>query len=82
MLKGKSANNFSGNYFSLAGTYSYRFTEKDDHVAINLLYGIQRRLGKRFFFDVTIGFENIFDAFEDREAGTDLILTGKWGIAF
>lgn len=82
MLKGKSANNFSGNYLSVTSTYSHQFTENDNHVTLNLLYGIQRRLGKRFFFDVNFGFENIFEAFEDREVGTDFILTGKWGIAF
>ena len=82
MLRGKSANNFSGNYFSAVSTYGHRLSKNDDHATINLLYGIQRRLGKHFFFDINFGLENIFKAFDNRETGIDFIFTGKWGISF
>ena len=63
--QGKSANNLSANYFSLqmdntwTGKESYGSTFRevgtDYGNQFSLLYGIQRRLGKRGYLDVNIG---------------------------
>lgn len=66
--KGKSANNFSANYFSLQSKndISARYADRpfpypiqrDGTLfdpSVSLLYGIQRRLGKRGFVDVNLG---------------------------
>ena len=52
ILKGKSANNFSGNYFSSVLTYGHRFHDDDNQVTLNILYGLQRRLGRYGFIDI------------------------------
>ncbi|MEQ9299236.1 MAG: hypothetical protein RIF33_11750 [Cyclobacteriaceae bacterium] len=82
ILKGKSANNFSANYIGSTANYGRRFHDDDSQVTWNLVYGIQRRLGKRMFLDFTVGFENIFSAYDDRETGTDLILDFRYGLTF
>ena len=66
--RGKSANNFSANYFSLQSNNGweagYAFSGSGLYVqregtyyrpSVSLLYGIQRRLGKRGFVDVNLG---------------------------
>jgi hypothetical protein len=62
--QGKSANNFSGNYLSLYFDniiqirVNYLKTDVDQPIskpAVNLLYGIQRRLGQFGYFDVNAG---------------------------
>ncbi len=64
--KGKSANNFSANYFSLQSNNSwgqgYEFDGKSYvpqgtsfNSTVSLLYGIQRRLGKRGYLDFNLG---------------------------
>lgn len=69
--KGKSANNFSANYFSLQSDngWSARYRQDgqfpfysrpvregtDFGTSVSLLYGIQRRLSKRGFVDVNLG---------------------------
>ncbi len=82
ILKGKSANNFSANYIGTSLNYGRRFHLEDNHFTWNLAYGIQRRLGRRMFLDFTVGFENIFDAYKDRETGTDLFVNFRYGLAF
>lgn len=82
ILKGKSANNFSANYIGSTANYGRRFHSDDSQVTWNLVYGIQRRVGRRGFFDFTVGLENIFDAYKDREEGTDLIVGFRYGLAF
>ncbi|MEQ8712536.1 MAG: hypothetical protein RIC80_05945 [Cyclobacteriaceae bacterium] len=82
ILKGKSANNFSANYIGTTANYGRRFHTDDSHVTWNIVYGIQRRVGRRGFLDFTVGLENIFNAYEDRETGTDLILGFRYGLAF
>ena len=82
ILKGKSANNFSGNYISTTFNFGNRFHDDDVHITWNILYGIQRRLGKRAYVDFDIGLENIFNAYNNRESGTDLFASLSWGLAF
>ncbi len=63
--QGKSANNLSANYFSLQMDNTWRgqephrrgFGETQTGYSnqFSLLYGIQRRLGKRGYFDINIG---------------------------
>lgn len=82
ILRGKSANNFSANYFGLSYYHQFRPGENDRHLTVDLLYGLQRRLGRRGFIDVDVGLENIFEAFEDRARGTDFKATFRMGWAF
>jgi len=82
MLKGKSANNFSGNYISSGFTYGHRFHNGDDQITWKIVYGIQRRIGGRGFFDFEIGFEQAFDKFETREFFFELVADFKLGLAF
>lgn len=82
ILKGKSANNFSANYLSSTVHYGRRFNDDDSQVTWNLGYGFQRRLGKRTFVDLTVGLENIFEAYSNRETGIDLFINSRFGLAF
>ena len=82
ILKGKSANNFSGNYLSAVLTYGYRFQDDDDQATINILYGIQRRLGRYGFIDFNVGLESAFTSYDDRENAVEAVVEVKWGLAF
>lgn len=82
ILNGKSANNFSANYISTRVNYKYRPPDKDHQVSLDLLFGIQRRIWKIGYVDFDIGFENIFEAFDDRITGVDLTSSIQLGIAF
>lgn len=83
MLKGKSANNFSGNYIGSGFVYGHRFHDGgDDQIAWRIMYGIQRRTGRRGFFDFEIGFEEAFKDYNDREYKFELVAAIKWGLAF
>lgn len=54
--QGKSANNFSGNYFSIQQTnLVYHPGAIIGIPGIELLYGLQRKLGRRGFIDVNLG---------------------------
>jgi len=75
--QGRGAGNFSANYFSLAvgcgpGYYSetpfYRFTQSGKllHVDAALLYGLQRRLGRRWFVDANLGVTRLFTTRQQR----------------
>lgn len=70
------------NYFSSVLTYGHRFHDEDNQVTLNILYGFQRRLGRYGFIDINVGLENIFESYEDRESGIELIGVLKWGLAF
>lgn len=80
ILKGKSANNFSANYFAATLNAQVRPLENDEQGSINILYGIQRRLGKYGFVDWNIGTENIFLPFEGRSIEIDLVTQITLGI--
>jgi hypothetical protein len=54
--QGKSANNFSGNYFSIQQTnLVYHPAALIGVPGLELLYGLQRKLGRRGFIDVNLG---------------------------
>ena len=72
--KGKSANNFSANYFSLQsdntlswGEYITSFSpiqfeyRNNSVYSLSLLYGLQRRLGKYGYVDVNVGYQRRLD---------------------
>ncbi len=82
MLKGKSANNFSGNYIGSGFVYGHRFHNNDNQLAWRIMYGIQRRTGRRGIFDFEIGFEQAFIAYTSRADRFDLAANIKWGLAF
>ncbi|MEQ9426541.1 MAG: hypothetical protein RJQ09_19115 [Cyclobacteriaceae bacterium] len=82
MLKGKSANNFSANYISSGFAYGHQFHENDNQILWRIMYGIQRRTGKRGFFDLEMGFEHGLVEFNDREDRFTLEITFKWGLAY
>ena len=82
MLKGKSANNFSGNYIGSGVVYGHRFHNGNDQLAYRIMYGIQRRTGKRGFVDFEIGFEQAFIKFDTREDHFILAASIKWGLAY
>lgn len=80
ILKGKSANNFSANYFAATANVQIRPLNNDEQGSINILYGIQRRLGKYGFVDWNIGTENIFLPFKEKSVEIDLITQITIGI--
>jgi len=55
ILAGKSANNFSAAYLSMMWVNRLRTQEDDFGSSINLGYGLQRRLGKYFYFSAEVG---------------------------
>lgn len=94
--KGKSANNFSANYLSLQFDNIIQIRvnySKDDEQqsiskpTINLLYGIQRRLGKFGYFDLNGGFR--YDEInyntttnQPRKTPLALVLNASIGLGF
>lgn len=82
ILKGKSANNFSANYFSATLNTQLRPAESDEQLSINILYGIQRRLGKRGFVDWNVGLENILVPYSDKSVGIDFVTQISLGLGF
>lgn len=72
--KGKSANNFSANYFSLQSDNTLSWGERVTNLnpiqfeygntsvySLSLLYGLQRRLGKYGYVDVNVGYQRRLD---------------------
>ena len=82
ILKNKSANNFSANYISVSSSGRTRPGEDDYHLSLNLLYGIQRRIGKMGFVDFDVGLEGVVKAYSDRETGIDFTSRIVLGLAF
>lgn len=82
IAKGKSANNFSANYVSARADIKQRTNVQDDAYSIQLLYGMQRRLGKFGYVDFEIGYDIVIDSFKDSSAGVDFISAIELGIAF
>ena len=79
IMKGKSANNFSSSYFSATVNSQTRPKMDDYQLSINILYGIQRRLGKFGFIDWNVGTENI-PSFSDESVGIDFVTQITIGI--
>ena len=82
ILKGKSANNFSGNYISTRFNYKHKPPEDDDQISLDLLFGIQRRIWKYGYIDFDIGIENLITSFESNTPGIDFTSSIQIGIAF
>jgi len=82
ILKGKSANNFSANYLSARVNYKYRPPDQEGQLSLDLLFGIQRRIGKYGYVDFDIGIENLITSFEDTTPGIDFTSSIQLGIAF
>ena len=72
ILSGKSANNFSSNYVSATLSTAIRPAIDEHQISINLLYGIQRRIGRFGFVDWNIGFQNIVVPYSYQSVGVDL----------
>lgn len=82
ILKGKSANNFSADYFGVSLLNKYEPPKGNYGLSLNLTYGLQRRLGKYGYLDFDIGFENTFKATSSSSTGIQLISTIQLGFAF
>jgi|GEM_PF-3106840 len=82
IAKGKSANNFSANYLSARFDMKQRTDIRDDAYSLNILYGIQRRIGKWGYLDFEIGYDIVLDAYKGSSTGIDLISAIEVGIAF
>ncbi|MDQ3290771.1 MAG: hypothetical protein M3Q05_05710, partial [Bacteroidota bacterium] len=63
ILKGKSANNFSANYLGAYLNGRTRPGENQQQLSVDLVYGIQRRLGRWAFVDFDLGLSNKIKAY-------------------
>lgn len=82
ILKGKSANNFSANYFGGLGSLRMRPGEDQQQIALYGLYGIQRRLGKYGYIDTYIGAGPVLKSYPEFNTGIDFTLSLEIGLAF
>ena len=82
ILRGKSANNFSANYIGVEPNLRFNYRKGDSGFSVKLLYGIQRRIGKRGYVDFDVGLENIVVPYTDREFGMELTGSLELGLAF
>ncbi|MDN5201463.1 hypothetical protein QQ008_08825 [Fulvivirgaceae bacterium BMA10] len=83
ILKGKSANNFSANYLSLQP--DFRITEHYESfspLTLKMLYGIQRRLGKRGYFDVNVGLVGPVETMNEKGGTITGTASVELGLAF
>ena len=55
ILRGKSANNFSANFIGIEPNLRFNYGKGDSGFSVKLLYGIQRRIGKRAYVDFDVG---------------------------
>ncbi len=72
ILSGKSANNFSSNYLSAILNTAIKSVVDEHQISIDILYGIQRRIGKFGFVDWNIGIQNIVVPYSYKSVGVDL----------
>jgi hypothetical protein len=82
ILKGKSANNFSANYLSAQATGRTRPRRNQQQVAVQLLYGIQRRLLGWAYLDVNAGVAARIKNYPEQRNALDLVTTVQVGLAF
>jgi hypothetical protein len=82
IAQGKSANNFSANYLSGRLSSRHDIVYSDTQVSIDILFGIQRRLGKYAYIDFDVGFENVLVPYSGEKIGIDLTSSVQLGIAF
>ena len=82
ILKGKSANNFSANYVGVEPNLRFNYGRGDSGFSVKLLYGIQRRIGKRGYVDFDVGLENIIVPYTEKEFGIEITGSLELGLAF
>ncbi|PSR53434.1 hypothetical protein AHMF7605_07790 [Adhaeribacter arboris] len=82
ILKGKSANNFSANYLGAYLNGRTRPGENQQQLSIDLVYGIQRRLGRWAFVDFDLGLRNKIKAYPATKNRIDLMTEIRLGLAF
>lgn len=82
ILKGKSANNFSANYLSAQLTGRTRPQRDQQQVAVQLLYGIQRRILSWAYLDVNVGISARIKKYPEQRNLLDLIAALQVGLAF
>lgn len=63
---GKAGNGFSANYFSLRGNYNLETKSStntnESDIQLGLLYGVQRTVGDRIYYDVSTGIDYRIDS--------------------
>jgi hypothetical protein len=82
ILQGKSANNFSANYLTGQVTGRTRMHRDGQQVALQLLYGIQRRIFSWAYVDFNTGLSGRLLKFPEDNNRLDLIANIQLGIAF
>ena len=82
ILKGKSANNLSANYVAVEPNLRFNYGRGDSGFSVKLLYGIQRRIGKRGYVDFDIGLENMVAPYTEKEFGIEVTGNLELGLAF
>ncbi len=82
ILKGRSANNFSANYLSTQLTGRTRPRLNQQQVALQFLYGVQRRLFSWAYLDVNAGISARIKKYPEQRNLFDLITTVQLGLAF
>ncbi len=82
ILKGKSANNFSANYLGAQVTGRTRPRRDQQQVALQLLYGIQRRIFGWAYFDVNAGLSARLKKYPEQQNVLDLVTAVQVGLAF
>ncbi len=82
ILKGKSANNFSANYLGAYLNGRTRPGENQQQLSIDLVYGIQRRLGRWAFVDFDLGLSNKLKAYPATKNRIDVMTEIRLGLAF
>ncbi|MBD0256073.1 MAG: hypothetical protein ICV83_10165 [Cytophagales bacterium] len=82
ILKGKSANNFSANYLGLQATGRTRPRRDQQQVALQLLYGIQRRIFGWAYLDVNAGISARLKKYPEQRNVLDLVTAVQVGLAF
>ncbi len=79
MLSNKPVAKFSSNYFG--GHLGNDF----DNVLYNVVWGMQRSLGNRFFYDFNAGFQKetkLFEKFDSWNSGYFIVMNIQFGIIF
>ncbi len=82
ILKGRSANNFSANYLGVEPNLRYNSWGGESGISVKLLYGIQRRIGGKGYFDFDIGLEQVIVPYTDNGSGIDVTVSVGMGLAF
>jgi hypothetical protein len=82
ILKGKSANNFSANYVSTQFTGRTRPGKDQQQVAVQLLYGIQRRIFSWGYLDMNAGISARIKKYPEQKNVLNFVTAIQVGLAF